>query len=85
MSHDSFHHHRRGGIPVTVNSTLVLLALLLACCSVSAVLATLKAQSDPTWTGAHTLLGAVCAASTFFLALLAVGNVLWRRRRPPEA
>ena len=73
------------GVPVTLNSTLLLLALLLACCSVSALLATVKAQSDPTWTGAHTLVGALCTASTLFLALLAVGVLLWRRRRPPEA
>jgi len=82
VTYDSL-HHRRGGVPVTLNSTLVLAALLLGCCSVSAVIATVKAQSDPTWTGAHTVVGALCAASTFGLALLALGVVLWRRRKPP--
>jgi len=82
LTYDSRHRHPRG-VPVTVNSTLVLLALLLGCCSISAVIATVKAQSDPTWTGAHTVVGVLCAASTLFLALLAIGVVLWRRRRPP--
>ena len=82
MSYDH-HHHGGGGVPITLNSSLVLLALLLGCCSVATVVALFKAQSDPTWTRAHTLLGALCAASAFFLALLAAGVVLWRRSRRP--
>lgn len=84
------HGHRHGmGVRVTWTSTLFLLALLLSCCGISAAIATVMAQKDPTWTGAHTAVGLLCSCSTLLFAALAAGVAFYRLRRgsapPPEA
>jgi hypothetical protein len=75
--------HRRSGIPATVNSTLVLVALASSCVSAVALAALLKGWRDPTWTPALKATGFLCSGFCFLLGLVALGIVVFRMFRKP--